>query len=357
MHYAILNNAIPTTQGENRKMANIYYDKDADLNLLKGKKIAIIGYGSQGHAHALNLRDSGADVRVGLYKGSSSWAKAEANGLRVLPVDQACAEADVIMVLIPDTSQATVYKEAIEPHLKPGKTLMFAHGFNIRYSQIMPPPFVDVSMVAPKSPGHRVRELYVEGVGTPCLLAVQQDASGQAKAFALAYAKALGGTRAGVIETTFAEETETDLFGEQAVLCGGVSDLIEAGFNTLVEAGYQPEIAYFECLHELKLIVDLVYQGGLNYMRYSVSDTAEHGDYTGGPKIITEETRAAMKKMLADIQSGAYAEEWIEENARGRPWFNQQRAQKQRSRIEQVGRRLRRMMPWLNPKEIGELPE
>jgi ketol-acid reductoisomerase len=336
-------------------VAIIYYDKDADLELLKGKKIAIIGYGSQGHAHALNLRDSGADVRVGLYEGSPSWAKAEADGLRVLPVAAAAAEADAIMLLIPDTSQPKVYKEAIEPHLTPGKTLMFAHGFNIRYGQIVPPPYVDVSMVAPKSPGHRVRELFVEGIGTPCLLAVHQDASGQAKPFALAYAKGLGGTRAGVIETTFAEETETDLFGEQAVLCGGVSALIEAGFNTLVEAGYQPEIAYFECLHELKLIVDLIYQGGLNYMRYSVSDTAEHGDYTAGPKIITEQTRAAMKQILADIQSGAYAEAWIEENAKGRPWFEEQRRKAQRSEIERVGRQLRRMMPWLNPKEIGEL--
>ena len=336
-------------------MANIYYDKDADLNLLKGKKIAVIGYGSQGHAHALNLHDTGVDVRVGLYKGSPSWAKAEADGLRVLPVADAAAEADAIMVLIPDTSQAKVYKEAIEPHLTRGKTLMFAHGFNIRYGQIMPPPSVDVSMVAPKSPGHRVRELFVQGVGTPCLLAVHQDVSGQAKQFGLAYAKGLGGTRAGVIETSFTEETETDLFGEQAVLCGGVSALIEAGFNTLVEAGYQPEIAYIECLHELKLIVDLVYQGGLNYMRYSVSDTAEHGDYTGGPKIVTDQTRATMKQMLADIQSGAYAEEWIEENAKGRPWFEERRRQAQRTKIEQVGRQLRRMMPWLNPREIGDL--
>jgi ketol-acid reductoisomerase len=336
-------------------VANIYYDKDADLSLLKGKKIAIIGYGSQGHAHALNLKESGADVRVGLYKGSSSWPKAEAEGLRVLPVAEAAAEADVIMVLIPDTSQAQVYKESIEPHLARGKTLMFAHGFNIRYGQIIPPTWLDVSMVAPKSPGHRVRELFVQGVGTPCLLAVHQDASGKAKPFALAYAKGLGGTRAGVIETTFTEETETDLFGEQAVLCGGVTALIEAGFNTLVEAGYQPEIAYFECLHELKLIVDLVYQGGLNYMRYSVSDTAEHGDYTGGPKIITDQTRATMKKMLADIQSGAYAEDWIEENAKGRPWFDNRRKEAQRTTIEQVGRKLRRMMPWLNPREIGDI--
>ncbi|MEJ2555468.1 MAG: ketol-acid reductoisomerase [Anaerolineae bacterium] len=333
-------------------MANIYYDSDADLSLLDGKKIAVIGYGSQGHAHALNLRDSGADVRVGLHSGSKSRATAEAEGLRVMSVADACAEADVIMLLAPDTKQPTIYKESIESHLAPGKTLMFGHGFNIRFEQIVPPEFVDVSMIAPKAPGHRMRELFVEGVGTPCLLAVQQDASGQAKPFALAYAKGVGGTRAGVIETTFAEETETDLFGEQAVLCGGVSALVENGFNTLVEAGYQPEIAYFECLHELKLIVDLMYQGGLSYMRYSVSDTAEHGDYTGGPKIITDGTRATMKKMLTDIQSGAYAQEWIEENAQGRPWFNQQRQKARSSQIEQVGKALRKMMPWLNPKEI-----
>ncbi|MCA9947602.1 MAG: ketol-acid reductoisomerase, partial [Anaerolineales bacterium] len=264
--------------------------------------------------HSLNLQDSGADVRVGLYAGSKSWAKAEADGLKVMETAAACAEADVIMVLTPDTMQAAIYKEAIEPNLSAGKTLMFGHGFNIRFGQIVPPTNVDVSMIAPKAPGHRVREVYVEGVGTPALLAVEQDASGSAKAFALAYAKGLGCTRAGVLETTFAEETETDLFGEQAVLCGGVAALVEAGFNTLVEAGYQPEIAYFECLHELKLIVDLFYQGGLSYMRYSVSDTAEHGDYTGGPKIITDETRQAMKQMLQDIRSGSYAEEWIDEN-------------------------------------------
>lgn len=332
-------------------MANIYYDQDADLDLLKSKKIAVIGYGSQGHAHALNLRDSGADVRVGLYPESASRARAEAEGLRVLSVASACQEAAVIMLLVPDTKQAAVYKSEIEPHLTPGKTLMFSHGFNIRYSQIIPPPSVDVSMIAPKGPGHRVRELFVEGIGTPCLLAVQQDASGQAKQFALAYAMGIGGTRAGVIETTFTEETETDLFGEQVVLCGGASALVESGFNTLVEAGYQPEIAYFECLHELKLIVDLMYQGGLSYMRYSISDTAEHGDYTGGPKIVTDETRATMKKILADIQSGAYAEEWIDENATGRRWFNEQREKSQTSLIERVGEPLRKMMPWLNPKE------
>jgi ketol-acid reductoisomerase len=333
-------------------MAKIYYDKDADLSLLNGQKIAIIGYGSQGHAHALNLRDSGANVRVGLYAGSKSWARAAAEGLRVLPTAEACAEADVIMILTPDTAQPAIYEEAIEPHLTPGKTLMFGHGFNIRYGQIVPPTTVDVSMVAPKAPGHRVREVFVEGAGTPCLLAVQQDASGHARELALAYAKGIGGTRAGVIETTFAEETETDLFGEQVVLCGGVSALIESAFNTLVEAGYQPEIAYFECMHELKLIVDLMYQGGLSYMRYSVSDTAEHGDYTGGPKIITDQTRATMKQMLADIRSGAYAEEWIEENARGRPWFNARRQEAGNSQIEQVGRDLRKMMPWLNAKEV-----
>ncbi len=333
-------------------MANIYYDKDADMSLLDGKKIAVLGYGSQGHAHSLNLANSGADVRVGLYEGSKSWAAAEAAGLKVMETGAACAEADVIMILLPDTSQAAVYKESIEPHLKPGDTIMFGHGFNIRFGQIVPPNFVDVSMVAPKSPGHRVRELYVEGTGTPCLVAVHQDASGQAKEFALAYAKGIGGTRAGVLETTFSEETETDLFGEQAVLCGGVTALVEAGFNTLVEAGYQPEIAYFECMHELKLIVDLMYQGGMSYMRYSISDTAEHGDYTAGSKIITDDTRATMKQMLQDIRSGAYAEGWIDENANGRPWFNQMRENGRNSKIEQVGKKLRVMMPWLNPKEV-----
>jgi ketol-acid reductoisomerase len=334
-------------------VANIYYDQDADLSLLDGKKIAIIGYGSQGHAHALNLRDSGADVRVGLREGSKSWAKAEEAGLRVLESGQAAAEADVVMILAPDQTAAAIYHQSVEPHMRPGKTLMFAHGFNIRYGQIVPPPGVDVSMVAPKAPGHRVREVFVEGSGTPCLIAVQQDASGHAKAFALAYAKGIGGTRAGVIETTFTEETETDLFGEQVVLCGGVSALIESGFNTLVEAGYQPEIAYFECMHELKLIVDLMYQGGLSYMRYSVSETAEYGDYAAGPKIITDETRKTMKAVLADIQSGAFAEEWLEENHKGQPWFQAQRAQKSTSEIELVGNNLRKMMPWLHAKEVN----
>ncbi len=333
-------------------MATVYYDQDADLSALDGQKIAIIGYGSQGHAHALNLRDSGIDVRVGLYPGSASWAKAEAEGLTVKTSAEAAAEADIIMILAPDTSQATIYREDIAPSLTPGKTLMFSHGFNIRYGQIIPPAGVDVSLVAPKAPGHRVRELFVDGMGTPGLMAVHQDTSGHAATTALAYAKAIGCTRAGVIQTTFTEETETDLFGEQTILCGGVSHLIEAAFNTLVDAGYQPEIAYFECLHELKLIVDLIYQGGLNYMRYSVSDTAEHGDYDAGPKIVTDQTRQAMKGILADIQSGAYAEGWIDENAQGRPWFNERRATARDSRIEHVGRDLRKMMPWLNPKEI-----
>ena len=333
-------------------MATVYYDKDADLSILAGKKIAIIGYGSQGHAHALNLKDSGMDVRVGLYPGSPSWAKAEAAGLRVKTTTEAAAEADIIMILAPDTSQAAIYREHIAPNLAPGKTLMFSHGFNIRYAQIIPPPGVDVSLVAPKAPGHRVRELFVDGMGTPGLMAVHQDAGGKAAETALAYAKAIGCTRAGVIRTTFTEETETDLFGEQVILCGGVSHLIESAFNTLVEAGYQPEIAYFECLHELKLIVDLIYQGGLNYMRYSVSDTAEHGDYTAGPKIVTDATRQAMKGILANIQSGAYAEGWIDENAQGRPWFDKRRAEARNAPVEYVGRDLRRMMPWLNPKEI-----
>ena len=333
-------------------MATIYYDKDADLERLKGRKIAVLGYGSQGHAHALNLRDNGMDVRVGLYKGSGSWEKAEAEGLRVVSTDQACAEAEIIMVLLPDTSQAKVYKESIESHLQPGKTLMFGHGFNIRYGQIVPAAGVDVSMVAPKAPGHRVREVFMEGVGTPGLVAVHQDASGHALADALAYAKGIGCTRAGTILTTFKEETETDLFGEQAVLCGGVSALVKAGFETLVKAGYQPEIAYFECMHELKLIVDLMYQGGLSYMRYSISDTAEHGDYHAGNMLITDETKATMGLILSDIQSGAYAEEWIEENNNGRPNFNARRAAERDSQIEQVGRELRRMMPWLKAKEV-----
>jgi len=331
-------------------MATIYYDRDADLELLKGKKIAIIGYGSQGHAHALNLKDNGCDVRVGLYKGSRYWAVAEKAGLTVKTTAEACAESDIIMILAPDTVQAALYASDIKPHLTAGKMLMFAHGFCIHYGQIIPPEDVDVTMIAPKAPGHRVREVFVDGQGTPGLLAVYQDATGNAKQLALAYGKGIGCARAGIIETTFAEETETDLFGEQAVLCGGVSALIKAGFQTLVDAGYQPEIAYFECLNELKLIVDLIYQGGLSYMRYSISDTAEHGDYYAGPKIVTEETRKAMKKLLADIQDGTYAREWLLENQAGRPSFNLIRKREQTQLIEKVGRELRAMMPWLDAK-------
>ena len=333
-------------------MATIYYDKDADLSLIQAKKVAIIGYGSQGHAHALNLRDSGAEVQVGLRPESKSRDAAEAQGLTVNTVPAVAEWADVIMMLAPDTSQPAIYSEDIAPNLKPSKTLMFSHGFNIRFGTIEPPAEVDVSMVAPKAPGHRVRETFQDGEGTPALLAVHQDPSGGAKALALAYAKGLGATRAGVIETTFAEETETDLFGEQAVLCGGVSALVKAGFEVLVKAGYQPEIAYFECLHELKLIVDLMYRGGLNYMRYSISETAEHGDYTGGPRLITEETVGEMKQMLREIQDGTYANNWIEENARGRPWFEEQRKKEQQHPIEEVGAKLRAMMPFLDPVTV-----
>jgi ketol-acid reductoisomerase len=330
-------------------MAVMYYDKDADLSLIQDRKIAIIGYGSQGHAHALNLKDSGASVRVGLPATSRSRAKAQAAGLSVGDVSEVSKWADVVMILIPDTAQGRVYREEIEPNLVAGNMLMFAHGFNIRFGAITARPDVDVAMVAPKSPGHRVRELFVEGAGTPALFAIHQDATGNARAVTLSYAKGIGVTRAGVIETTFAEETETDLFGEQAVLCGGVSALIKAGFETLVEAGYQPEIAYFECLHELKLIVDLIYQGGLNYMRYSVSDTAEHGDYTGGPRIVTDATRQEMKRMLSEIQDGTYARNWIAENEKGRPTFNKMRAAERDQVIEQVGVRLRALMPFLKP--------
>ena len=330
-------------------MATIYYDSDADLDLIRRRRVAVLGYGSQGHAHALNLRDSGVDVRVGLPPHSASRAKAEGAGLQVVDPATASAWADVIMVLTPDTGQARLYREAIQPQLAAGKTLMFAHGFNVRFGRLDLPRNIDVSLVAPKSPGHRVRELYVEGAGTPALLAVHQDASGSARDVALSYAKAVGVTRAGVIETTFAEETETDLFGEQAVLCGGVSALVTSGFQTLVDAGYQPEVAYFECLHELKLIVDLMYQGGLNYMRYSVSDTAEHGDYTGGPRIVTDETRAAMQAMLREIQDGTYAARWIEEDERGRPWFEHIRERERRQPLEEVGAKLRAMMPFIRP--------
>jgi len=334
-------------------MAQIYYENQADLNRLKGKKIAIIGYGSQGHAHALNLQDSGADVRVGLYEGSKSWPKAEADGLRVMTTAEAAKEADMIMMVLPDPVQAKVYEAEIAPNLKPGATLMFAHGFNIRFGFIQPPANVDVTMVAPKAPGHRVREVFKEGSGVPSLVAVHQDASGDALQNALAYAKGIGSTRAGVLETTFSEETETDLFGEQVVLCGGVSELVKAGFQTLVDAGYQPEIAYFECMHELKLIVDLMYQGGLNYMRYSVSDTAEWGDYKSGKRIVTDEVKQAMKQILAEIQSGAFAEEWMDEYHNGGKVFYAQRKTEQTQQIEQVGRELRKMMTFLNAKEIG----
>ena len=338
-------------------MAKMYYDKDADLRLIQGKKVAVIGYGSQGHAHALNLKGSGVSVKVGLPPTSRSRAAAQAAGLEVGDVAAVSNWADVIMVLVPDTTAAALYKDAIEPNLAPGKMLMFAHGFNIRFGAIAPRPDVDVTMVAPKAPGHRVRELYVEGAGTPALIAIHQDATGQAKPLTLSYAKGIGVTRAGVIETTFAEETETDLFGEQSVLCGGVSALVKAGFETLVEAGYQPEIAYFECLHELKLIVDLIYQGGLKYMRYSVSDTAEHGDYTGGPRIVTAETKREMKRMLEEIKSGKYAEGWIAENAAGRQWFEGKRREERALQIEKVGAELRALMPFLKPVTIPEEAE
>jgi ketol-acid reductoisomerase len=339
-------------------MATIYYDKDADLGLIRKKKVAIIGYGSQGHAHALNLKDSGVEVRVGLHPGARSRKKAESDGLTVGPVADVAKWADVVMVLAPDTRQPAIYEKEIAPGLKAGDTLMFAHGFSIHYKTVVPPPNVDVSMIAPKAPGHRVRETYLEGGGTPALLAIHQDASGRAKELALSYAKGIGVTRAGVLETTFAEETETDLFGEQTVLCGGVSELIKAGFDTLVEAGYQPEMAYFECLHELKLIVDLMYRGGLNYMRYSVSDTAEHGDYTGGPRVVTAETRKEMKRILDEIRNGTYARKWIEENEKGRPWFDAKRAKEQEHLIERVGAELRAMMPFLDPVTVkpGEGP-
>lgn len=330
-------------------MANIYYDKSADLALIQGKKVAVVGYGSQGHAHSLCLKDSGVQVKVGLAEGSTSKAKAEAAGLTVDSVANVSAWADVIMILAPDTKQAKIYKDSIEPHLTAGKMLMFGHGFNIRFGTIVPPKDVDVTMVAPKAPGHRVREVFVEGGGTPALVAVHQDATGNAKALTLSYAKALGLTRAGVLDTTFAEETETDLFGEQVVLCGGVSQLVKSAFETLVKNGYQPEVAYFECMHELKLIVDLMYRGGLNYMHYSVSDTAEHGSYTGGPRIITEETAGEMQKMLDEIRDGTYARKWIEENQNGRPWFNATRKAGQDHPIEKVGAELRAMMPFLNP--------
>lgn len=328
-------------------MAKVYYDQDADLTLLEGKTIAVLGYGSQGHAQAQNLRDSGLKVIIGLYEGSRSREKARADGFEVLSPAEAAARADIVQMLVPDEVQPRLYKEAVAPHMTAGKALMFSHGFNIHYGQIVPPPEVDVFMVAPKGPGHIVRRMYVEGKGVPCLVAVHQDASGQAKELALAYAKGIGGTRAGVFETTFREETETDLFGEQCVLCGGVSELIKAGFDTLVEAGYAPEIAYFECLHELKLIVDLIYEGGLSWMRYSVSNTAEYGDYMVGKRIINEQVRQEMKKVLEEIQSGQFAKQWILENQANRPMFNAMRRREAEHLIEKVGRELRKMMPWL----------
>ena len=331
--------------------AKMFYDGDADLSLIRAKKVAIIGYGSQGHAHALNLKDSGVQVKVGLAPGSKSKSKAESHGLSVVTPAEAAKWADVVMILVPDTTAPAVYKE-IEPSMTKGKMLMFAHGFNIRFGTVKPSKDIDVTMIAPKAPGHRVRELYLEGGGTPALIAVEQDATGNAKALALSYAKAMGVTRAGVIETTFTEETETDLFGEQTVLCGGVSALVKAGFETLIKAGYQPEVAYFECLHELKLIVDLMYRGGLNYMRYSVSDTAEHGDYVAGPRIVTEETRKAMQKLLDEIKDGSFAKNWINENQTGRPTFNKTRTAEMNHPIEQVGAKLRSMMPFLDPVTI-----
>jgi len=329
--------------------AKIYYDQDADLGLLKGKKIAIMGYGSQGHAHALNLRDSGQDVIIGLYKGGKSCARAEKDGLKVAPVADAAKMGDVVMILLPDQTQRSVFEESIRGGLTKGKMLMFAHGFNIHFNQVVPPPDVDVTMIAPKAPGHVMRDLFTQGPGVPALVAVQQDVTGKAKEMALAYGRGVGCTRAGVIETTFKEETETDLFGEQAALCGGISHLIKASFETLVEAGYQPEVAYFECMHEMKLIVDLFYQGGLAYMRYSVSDTAEYGDYTRGPRIVSDETKVEMKKILGEIQSGQFAREWVLENQANRAGFLAMRRRDADHQIEEVGKRLRSMMSWIKP--------
>jgi ketol-acid reductoisomerase len=329
-------------------MANVYYEKDADPSLIASRKVAIVGYGSQGHAHALNLKDSGVDVRVGLREGSSSKAKAEAAGLRVVPIDQAAAEADVIMMLLPDTEQRDVYEQSIAPHLNGGDAIFFAHGFNIRFGQITPAEGIDSAMVAPKGPGHLVRRTYTEGGGVPCLVAVSQDASGKAKDLALSYADAIGGTRAGVLETTFAEETETDLFGEQVVLCGGLTSLVQAGFETLVEAGYQPESAYFECLHELKLIIDLMYEEGIAGMRYSISDTAKYGDVSRGPRIINAETKKEMRRILDEIQDGRFAEEWIAESRGGRKKFHELLAKGAEHPVEKVGKELREMMPWIS---------
>ena len=327
-------------------MAKIYYQEDCNLALLEGKTIAIIGYGSQGHAHALNAKESGAHVIVGLYEGSKSWAKAEAQGLEVYTAAEAAKKADIIMILINDEKQAKLYKEDIEPNLEEGNMLMFAHGFSIHFGQIVPPPFVDVTMIAPKGPGHTVRSQYQEGKGVPCLIAVQQDATGKAHDIALAYALAIGGARAGVLQTTFREETETDLFGEQTVLCGGITALMKAGFETLVEAGYEPESAYFECIHEVKLIVDLIFESGFAGMRYSISNTAEYGDYITGPKIITDETKATMKKVLSDIQDGTFAKNWLLENQTGCPSFNAMRKREAAHQLESVGKELRKLYSW-----------
>jgi ketol-acid reductoisomerase len=327
--------------------ATIYYDKDADPALITGRKVAIIGYGSQGHGHALNLRDSGVDVRVALREGSSSRAKAEAAGLRVTTVDEAAKEADVVMILTPDTEQQAIYRSSIEPHLRPGDALFFAHGFNVRFGLIEAPDGVDVAMVAPKGPGHLLRRTYEGGGGIPALIAVEQDASGKAKQLALSYAYAIGATRAGVLETTFAEETETDLFGEQVVLCGGLTSLVQAGFETLVEAGYQPESAYFECLHEVKLIVDLMYEHGISGMRYSISTTAEYGDMTRGPRVINQATREEMRRILEEIRSGAFAKEWIKENRDGLPNYRRLKQAGEEHPVEKVGAKLRAMMPFI----------
>jgi ketol-acid reductoisomerase len=327
--------------------ATIYYESDADPSALSGQKVAVLGFGSQGHAHSQNLQDSGFDVRVGLREGSSSRATAEEAGLKVMTVAEAVADSDVAMVVLPDTSQAKVYAEEIAPNLKAGDMLMFAHGFNIHFGTIAPPADVDVTMIAPKGPGHLVRRTYEQGIGTPALVAVHQDATGKARDRALAYAAGIGAARAGVIETTFKEETETDLFGEQTILCGGTSALVRQAFDTLVDAGYQPEIAYFECLHELKLIVDLIYEGGLSWMRYSISDTAEYGDYSRGPRIVNEQTKQELRRILDEIQGGAFAKEWIGEADAGFPNFLRMRQEARTSRLEEVGRDLRRMMPWL----------
>ena len=333
-------------------MAKMFYEKDTNLGLLQGKKVAVIGFGSQGHAHALNLHESGVDVVVGLYEGSKSWDKVKEAGLEVATTAEAAKKADIIMILVPDEKQAKLYREEIAPYLEEGNALVFAHGFNIHFKQIVPPSNVDVFMIAPKGPGHMVRRTYTEGSGVPCLIAVEQDYSGKAKDLALAYANGIGGARAGVLETTFKDETETDLFGEQAVLCGGVTALIKAGFETLVEAGYAPENAYFECMHEMKLIVDLMYQGGMAAMRYSISDTAEYGDYVTGSRIITDETKKEMKQVLTEIQYGTFAKKWLLENQVGRPTFNAMRRMEAEHPIEKVGKELREMMSWIDTKKL-----